>query len=124
MSTQKTGSIGWADLTVPNATEVRDFYAAVVGFTHSAVNMGDYEDFCMIPPESEDAVCGVCHARGSNADQPPVWMIYFIVKDIQKSIDTCNARGGSVIVGPKKLGAASYCVIKDPAGAVCALYQP
>ena len=107
-----------------DATEVRDFYKAVVGFKDAPVNMGDYDDFCMIPPESEEAVCGVCHARGGNSDLPPVWIIYFIVRDLAASLAECQARGGSVIVGPKAQGDAKYCIIKDPAGAVCALYQP
>lgn len=41
------GAIAWTDLTVPDATEVRDFYAAVVGWSPSPVDMGGYSDYAM-----------------------------------------------------------------------------
>lgn len=120
---QPVGAIGWVDLTVPNADEVRDFYGAVVGWTPTGLSMGDYEDYVMSSPATGDGVAGVCHARGANAGQPPVWMIYLIVEDLDASIAACNERGGQVIAGPRQMGAARYCVIRDPAGAICALYQ-
>ena len=44
---KQPGTIGWIDLTVKNATAVRDFYAQVTGWNHSSIDMGGYEDFCM-----------------------------------------------------------------------------
>lgn len=42
---------GWLDLTVPDASRARSFYAQVLGVSHSAVAMfdarGDYADFCL-----------------------------------------------------------------------------
>lgn len=124
MSDMKPGTMGWLDLTIDDADGVRDFYKAVVGFTHSDVSMGDYSDYCMVPPGGGDPTCGVCHARGTNADLPPVWIPYFIVENAEESIAACTAKGGSVVSGPKSMGQAVYCVIRDPAGAVCAIYQP
>jgi uncharacterized protein len=118
------GTIGWHDLTVPNADEVRTFYEAVVGWTSSPVSMGDYSDFNMTPPASDRPAAGICHARGGNADVPPQWMLYFVVADLDASVRACASRGGQVISGPRAAGGSKYCVIKDPAGAVCALYQP
>ena len=40
----KIGTIGWLDLTVPDAAPIRDFYKAVVGWEHQAFDMGGYED--------------------------------------------------------------------------------
>ena len=85
----KPGTIAWTDLTVPDAESLRDFYAKVVGWRFEPVPMGEYHDFNMIPPNGDGPAAGICHARGANADLPPVWMIY----------------------------------IRDPAGAVSALYQ-
>ncbi|MGD2136016.1 MAG: VOC family protein [Gemmatimonadales bacterium] len=118
------GTIAWHDLTVPDAERLRDFYSAVIGWTAAPVNMGGYNDFTMLPPASEDAVAGVCHARGSNADLPPQWLVYFVVDDVELSADACHAGGGTVLVGPRELGGGRFSVIRDPAGAVCALYQP
>lgn len=119
----KVGSIGWIDLTVGNASELRDFYADVTGWTAADVDMGEYNDFMMSPPDG-DPVAGVCHARDGNAELPPAWLIYIVVEDLDQSISRCQARGGKVAVGPKNMGDARYCIICDPAGAYSALYQP
>jgi predicted enzyme related to lactoylglutathione lyase len=121
----EAGVITWTDLTVENAEEVRNFYHEVVGWKFSPENMGDYNDFNMITPNSGTRVAGICHARGMNADIPPQWLVYINVADIDKSIAQCNENGGKVLVGPKDLGSyRHYCVIQDPAGAVAALISP
>jgi predicted enzyme related to lactoylglutathione lyase len=119
------GTIGWIDLTVPNATSVRDFYAAVAGWTPVDVPMGDYSDYSMHPPGDPKAVTGICHARGVNANLPPQWLIYITVADLDQSIQKCRELGGTVLTGPKSLGSyGRLAVIQDPAGAVAALLQP
>jgi len=125
MSEKKTpGSIAWMDLTVPNAATVRDFYSRVVGWTPSPVSMGEYDDYSMIPDGEDDAVAGVCHARGVNADIPPAWLIYIVVEDLEESLSACTELGGEVLIGPKSMGpGSSFAIIRDPAGAVSALYQ-
>ena len=89
------------------------------------MDQGDYSDFNMIAPASGEPRAGVCHARGGNADLPACWMIYVIVADLDASIASCERLGGSVVAGPKEAGSMGrYCVIRDPGGAHCALFQP
>jgi predicted enzyme related to lactoylglutathione lyase len=123
VGTLRPGTISWADLTVEDAGQVRDFYQAVVGWTPSPVPMGGYSDFVM-NADGGEAVAGVCHARGHNADLPPVWLVYITVDDLDHSLEQCQRLGGSVLTPPRSYGGGRYCVIKDPAGAICALYQP
>jgi len=119
-----TGKIAWTDLSVPDAEGLRDFYSRVVGWSSAPVSMGDYDDFNMIPSGSEEPVAGICHAQGVNADFPPMWIIYIVVEDLEESLAACRDGGGEVLVGPKGMGPGSaYAVIRDPAGAVSALYQ-
>lgn len=118
----RVGSIAWRDLTVADAPGVRDFYAGVVGWEPSPVEMGDYDDFNMLDADGVP-VAGVCHARGQNADLPAQWLVYIIVADVDASAEKCREGGGEVLVAPREMGADRYCVIRDPAGAVCALYQ-
>jgi len=118
------GSIGWIDLTVKQAKEVKDFYRAVTGWKSEDVSMGEYNDYNMLREDGEP-VAGVCHARGGNSELPAQWLIYINVADLDNSIDECIRLGGNVISGPKEMGKyGRYCVIKDPAGAVCALFEP
>jgi uncharacterized protein len=118
----RVGTVCWHDLTVPNADEVRDFYRAVVGWSPQPLEMGGYSDYVMTDP-SGVGVAGVCHARGANADLPPVWLVYVAVEDLERSAARCAELGGSVLAGPRSAGGGRFCVIRDPAGAVVGLYQ-
>ena len=119
------GSVGWMDLTVENADAVRDFYREVVGWTASGLDMGGYEDFCMAEPATGKMISGICHARGSNTSLPPVWLIYINVEDLDRSLARCEELGGQTITPIKSYGEhGRYCIIRDPAGAHAALFEP
>ena len=118
------GSITWMDLTVKPAVKVRDFYKAVVGWKTSDVDMGGYSDFCMNQPADGKTVAGVCHARGENANLPSQWLIYINVANLKKSLAACRRRGGKIVCPVRELGGGKMAVIRDPAGAVAALFEP
>ncbi|HJN97107.1 MAG: glyoxalase [Gammaproteobacteria bacterium] len=115
------GHIEWMDLTVVDASRVRDFYCSVVGWDNSEVDMDTYSDFNINLPGSFDTVAGVCHARGSNANLPSQWLIYVRVADVKDSAEKCQKLGGKVLDGPRRMAGSNFCVIEDPAGAVMAL---
>jgi predicted enzyme related to lactoylglutathione lyase len=120
----KIGSIGWADLTVGDATEVRNFYREVVGWQDIELDMGGYSDYCMNEPATGKTVAGICHASGVNADLPPVWLIYITVEDLDKSASRCVELGGKIISGPRSAGQQGrYCITQDTAGAFAALFE-
>ena len=117
------GSVGWVDLTVEDAPRRRDFYAAVVGWEATEVDMGGYSDFAMQGPAGDPAA-GICHARGVNADQPPVWLVYFVVADLDAAIAACRAGGGELVAPVRNAGpAARFAILRDPEGASFAIYQ-
>jgi predicted enzyme related to lactoylglutathione lyase len=116
------GSVAWIDLTVSDALGVRDFYKEVVGWDSDNCKMDGYEDYNMMPGGTQQAVAGICHARGSNTGMPANWMIYITVPDVEAAAAKCKQRGGKVLLGPQG-EQARFCVIEDPAGAVCALWE-
>ena len=119
------GSIGWFDLTVENADEVRDFYCQVVGWTETPLDMGGYSDYCMNQPGDGKTVPGICNARGSNAGLPAQWTLYIIVANLDESLKQVEERGGKIVRGIREYaGQGRYALIQDPAGAVAALYEP
>lgn len=118
------GKIGWTDLTVPDAENIRDFYREVAGWKPEPVTMGEYEDFNMCSPEDGEPLAGICHARGSNADLPAQWLIYITVENLDERLELCKKLGGEVVTGPKSLGGyGRMAVIRDPAGAIAALFE-
>jgi predicted enzyme related to lactoylglutathione lyase len=119
------GQIGWIDLTVPDASALRDFYSSAAGWTPSPVPMGDYQDFSMHPPGQEQPVAGICRATGANAGLPAVWLISITVADLEAALQTCLAGGGKSLRLAEAMGAMGrYGVIQDPAGAACARFEP
>lgn len=122
MMENKIGHMAWLDLSVNNADEVKSFYQDVVGWQSSEVSMGEYNDFAMLTKEGE-AVAGICHAKGCNIDIPPAWLPYFLVENIEQAVQAVQGNGGSMVTEIKSMGDDKYAVIKDPAGAVCAIYQ-
>jgi predicted enzyme related to lactoylglutathione lyase len=56
------GTIGWHDLTVPNAAEVKDFYVAVLGATVQETSMGEYGEFAVIQ-DPAGAFMALCQTK-------------------------------------------------------------
>jgi predicted enzyme related to lactoylglutathione lyase len=123
MTPPAVGTIGWLDITVPDAEALRTFYSRVVGWNSMAVEMEGYNDHCMMPAGSEAPVAGICHARGSNAGLPPQWLPYITVADIRSSLETSKSLGGKLVGEVRETPMGLFAVIQDPAGAHCALFQ-
>ena len=115
------GRIEWMDLSVVDASRVKDFYCAVVGWDSSEVDMGSYSDFNINLPGTHNTVAGLCHARGNNENLPSQWLIYVRVENVKESVTKCEKLGGKVLSGPRRMAGSNFCVIQDPAGAVLAL---
>ncbi len=138
---KELGEMAWMDLSVPNAEKVSDFYQSVLGWTSEPVAMGSsddtYNDFVMASPQksndavdseaekitSPDFMTGICHAKGDNKDMPALWLPYFLVNNLDESILKVLENGGTLETKIKKVGQDCYVVIKDPAGAMAAIYQ-
>ncbi|PKI16837.1 VOC family protein [Colwellia sp. 12G3] len=138
----KLGEMAWMDLSVPDAKAISDFYQVVLGWRCEPVEMtldnDTYSDFVMTSPTAlvldetdkekpasaiQSLVTGICHAKGENQDMPAVWLPYFLVKNLDESILKVKDNGGTLATKIKNIGADRYVVIKDPAGAMAAIYQ-
>lgn len=115
------GQVEWLDLTVNDATRVKNFYAKVVGWKSSDVDMGSYSDYSLETPADRSTVAGICHARGPNANIPSQWLVYVRVASVSDSAEECQRLGGEVLDGPRRMGGSHFCIIKDPEGAIMAL---
>lgn len=117
------GTILWHDLTVKDADAVSQFYASVVGWKRTPVDMGGYEDYGMVIEGKKGAAGGICHRKGANAKLPAQWLVYIAVEDLAASLKQVRKLGGKVRSEIMEVGEGTACVIQDPAGAVCALFQ-
>ncbi len=108
---------------MPDAEDLCDFYAAVVGWKPEPVQMTGYVDYNMIAPATGEPAVGVCHARGQNAALPTQWLIYVVVEDLHAALRRCIAKGGREVDGPRGMGEQTFAVIRDPAGAHMTLVE-
>jgi predicted enzyme related to lactoylglutathione lyase len=67
-------------------------------------------------------VAGICHARGPNADLPPVWLVYTTVADLDAALAAAE-RGGRVVAPARPVMGGRVAVIQDPAGAMMGLWE-
>lgn len=120
---KEPGTLIGLDLTVPNATEVSNFYHEVVGWEIGTQQMGDYEDYFMKNPETGDVIAGVCHNKGSNKHLPPMWLVYVQVADLDLSLAKCEKLGGKIMSEKRSCGkVGEFVLIQDPAGAYIMLW--
>lgn len=121
----KLGQIVWADLTVENSTDLKDFYKEVIGWDVHNVTMKDgeeeYHDYAMMS-SPENATGGVCTKRGVNKGIPSQWIIYISVENVAESLAKALEMGGKSIHEIKnKEGNLQFAIVEDPAGAVFGL---
>lgn len=123
--TPPPGSVTWIDLTVPDADPVRDFYAEVAGWRPSPIEMGGYSDYVMTAGEGAGLTAfGVCHARGTNAEQPQAWMIYINVADLDEAVAKVTTHGGRVVRPSVACGGMGrFAIVTDPSGTAVGLFE-
>lgn len=116
-ATSPFGKALWLDLTVDNAVQTRDFYAAVLGWTSEPVPVEDHEDYVM-KTASGEAAAGICHRLGPNAGIPATWVPYFVVEDVVATLEKALGLGASQVAGSLEMG---FVLLKDPGGVVFAI---
>lgn len=112
----------WCDITTEDAQGLVKFYEAVMGWRKEPIDMGGYNDFVMMKPDGIP-VGGICHKRGVNEGLPGGWIQYFTVQNLDDSLANVKKLGGGLVGDIRHHGKDSFCVIQDPSGAFCALYE-
>lgn len=97
----KIGQMVWADLTVENSTELKDFYKEVIGWEVKNVAMKDgeeeYNDYAMMS-SPENAAGGVCTKRGMNKGIPSQWIMYISVENVAESLQKALEMEGNLFM--------------------------
>ncbi|BFT30686.1 hypothetical protein D210916BOD24_18620 [Alteromonas sp. D210916BOD_24] len=112
----------WCDITTEDAESLVDFYEAVMGWRKEPIDMGGYNDYVMMKGDGTP-VGGICHKRGVNKGLPGGWIHYFTVPQLDDALASVKKLGGALVGEVRHHGKDSFCIIKDPSGAFCALYE-
>jgi len=123
----RLGCIARLDLTVADASATRDFYERVIGWSVQEVAMTEdetvvrYTDFRMLGDDGTPAA-RIRHARGDNAELPPVWLLHLPVGDLTESLRRVEHEGGVVIKRVQSPdGVYTHATVQDPVGAYMTL---
>jgi uncharacterized protein len=122
MSAYGDGMPSWTDLASPDLAGSKAFYAALFGweaFTVPQPEAGGYTLFSL----GGKQVAGVGPIMSEG--QPPAWMTYVNVTDVDGTVKKIADAGGNVVMAPMDvMDQGRMAVFSDPTGAVLGLWQP
>jgi uncharacterized protein len=120
------GSFCWIELGTTDQNAAKQFYGSLFGWTAVDFPMGPNEFYTMFNLDGRN--CGAAYTMNEQMRSqgiPPHWLLYISVENSDESTEKAKQAGGTVIGGPfdvMEFGRMS--VIRDPAGAAFAVWQP
>jgi predicted enzyme related to lactoylglutathione lyase len=116
------GAFCWADLSTPDQARVKTFYEALFGWKLKA-GEGKESGYLHIV-NGENYIGGVPPARPGGASEPPHWLVYFAVADVDKTFQRAKDMKARALLRPMDFeGVGRVAMLADPHGAVFALYK-
>ncbi|GAA1976528.1 VOC family protein [Catenulispora subtropica] len=113
------GAVCWVELATRDVPSANAFYQTVFGWS---ISDDEYPHLSV-----DDRQFGGVQDLDKNrmpADVPPHWLLYFKTEDAAASAAKATELGAEVLKGPFELpGTGHFVVVRDPQGAVFALYQ-
>ncbi|HZN95150.1 MAG TPA: VOC family protein [Myxococcales bacterium] len=108
--------VAYYELHTPDAARARAFYGEL--FNWSFKDLG-------APSPYFEVVSGgdVPGGFATDAASPPMFLTYFHVPDLDRSIERAKALGAKVLKPREDIPPGSFAVIADPQGTVLALWQ-
>ncbi|MBV9157873.1 MAG: VOC family protein [Acidobacteriaceae bacterium] len=116
------GSVCWADLSTSDAETAKRFYSDLFGWQIDGEN--DPSGYLHIK-NGDQPIGGIQSPHQHRAGTPPHWLIYFLISDCNGSSAKAVDLGAQVLLEPMEIeNVGRMAVLKDPQGAVFALFQP
>lgn len=119
------GAFCWADLATSDADGAKTFYAAFFGWGREDRDMGGDGVYTLLDLNGQyvAGLMSLCEDE-QNQGIPPHWNAYVAVDSCEETVRRAQDLGGTVLVAPFDIpDAGRMAVIRDPQGAVLALWQ-
>ncbi len=111
------GALCWNELASSDLDASPGFYKSLFGWTTDAFEGGPMRYLTI---KNGDATNG--GMRETQPQEPPHWLVYFAVEDVDAGVEQVKALGGSTVAGPFEMSMGKIAVVRDPQSAVFALY--
>jgi predicted enzyme related to lactoylglutathione lyase len=119
----ESGTFGWNELGTRDTAKAKEFYSAVFGWGSDAQDMGAMGTYTTWKV-GEEMVGGMFDITGVVPDEVPAhWLVYFMVEDLDASLEKVKGGGGDVRNGPIEIPIGRFAVVADQFGAVFAVMQ-
>jgi uncharacterized protein len=125
---QDPGTLCWNELFTTNVDQAGKFYVQTFGWKTESIDMGPMGTYTLF--NREGAAKGAGNIGGMLAMPPNMkgvpsnWLAYFAVTDVDASTKKAESLGGATIAPPMDIpNIGRFSIVKDPQGAVFALYK-
>jgi predicted enzyme related to lactoylglutathione lyase len=112
------GALSWNELASPDLDASPGFYRDLFGWEVESFEGGPMRYLTI-----KNGDTGNGGMRETQPQEPPHWLVYFAVDDIDASMSKVGELGGSTIAGPFDMSTGKIGIVQDPQGAVFALYS-
>lgn len=111
------GALAWNELASSDIDGSVSFYAGLFGW-----ETRPFEN----SPQRYEVILNRGNGNGGirppSAGEPNYWLVYFATEDIDAGLARAEELGGTKLAGPLDIGIAKIGLVRDPQGAVFALY--
>ena len=111
------GALCWNELASPDLDSAPGFYGELFGWKTEAFEGGPMPYLTI--KNGEGANGGM---RPAQPQEPPNWLVYFAVDDVDSAMAKVSELGGGAVAGPFEMAMGKIGIVSDPQGAVFALY--
>jgi predicted enzyme related to lactoylglutathione lyase len=112
------GALCWNELASPDQDASSSFYGDLFGWTTDAMEGAPFP-YLVIKSADGRTNGGI---RPQIPPEPPYWLVYFGIEDVEAGVAKVEELGGSKLAGPMPIGPGQIAIVQDPQGAVFALY--
>lgn len=118
--TTSHGTFTWFELVTPAIDDAKAFYTETLGWTTSAMDMGDFEYTMLSAGQAPQG--GIVAPPQPNT--PSHWSSYLAVDDVDARAAKVAEHGGKVLVPPTDIpGVGRFALVADPQGALFNLFK-
>ncbi|MCA9371467.1 VOC family protein [Candidatus Woesebacteria bacterium] len=113
------GSFCWNELYTKDLDAAKKFYSALFGWTYDVDAKSGY-----VTIKNKGRMNGgMMEITDDMKGAVPMWVVYFTVEDVEKSVAMVKEMGGTVHMGPKEMSVGKITMIADPTDASCMLME-
>lgn len=122
--TREPGAFVWAELMTRDVAGAKTFYSGEFAWATREMPGAQGMPYTIIENQGS-GIGGIFAIRPDMGPMPPNWMIYFMVKDCDATLEKVKSLGGRVLMPAQTVPQAGrFAPVMDPTGAAFAVLQP